>query len=72
MTTKDSLFQKLLQSKGKTKKVFQREVITKTVNALLDPSNAENKELIVYLEDYYRDKELLKEMQKSIKNTGGH
>ncbi|ASN13592.1 MULTISPECIES: hypothetical protein [Latilactobacillus] len=72
MTTKDSIFQKLLESKGKTKKVFQREVITKTVNALLDPSNAENKELIVYLEDYYRDKELLKEMQKSIKNTGGH
>lgn len=72
MTTKESIFQKLLQSKGKTKKVFQREVITKTVNALLDPSNAENKELIVYLEDYYRDRELLKEMQKSIKNTGGH
>lgn len=72
MGLKETLFEEILTKRGKTKKVFQREVITKTVNALLDPSNADNKELIVYLEDYYRDKELLKEMQKSIKNTGGH
>lgn len=72
MSLKETLFEEILTKHGKTKKTFRREVVTSTVNALLDPSNAENKELVVYLEDYYREKELLKAMQKSINNNGGH